>query len=104
MFLHKEQSSEREISKRLAHSKTAVHQSIMKFKNFGTYKDKKWSRRLRKATLRDDNLIRPIAVRSPTVLCKKIKSALLQKGISINRTTVSRILVHDFHLKTHKPA
>ena len=57
VFLHKEGLSEREISKRMARSKTAVHQSIMKFKNFGTYKDKKWSRRLRKATPRDDNLI-----------------------------------------------
>ena len=104
VILHKEGLSEREITKRISRSKTAVHQAIMRFKNFGSYKDKKRSGRSRKTTPRDDHLIRRIVVKSPTASCKNIRSALLQKGTSIHRTTVSRRLVHDFKLKAHKPA
>ena len=102
--MHKEGLSEREITKRISRSKTAVHQAIMRFKNFGSYKDKKRSGRPRKTTPHDDHLIRRIVVKSPSASCKKIRSALLQKGTSIHCTTVSRRLVHDFKLKAHKPA
>ena len=102
VILHKEGLSEREITKRISRSKTAVHQAIMRFKNFGSYKDKKRSGRPCKTTPRDDHLIWRIVVKSPTASCKKIRSALLQKGTSINRTTVSRRLVHDFNLKAPK--
>ena len=104
VILHKEGLSEREIIKRISRSKTAVHQAIMRFKNFGSYKDKKRSGRPSKTTPRDDHLIRRIVLKSPTASCKKIRSALLQKGTSIHRTTVSRRLVHEFKLKAHKPA
>ena len=36
VILSKERLSEREISKRISCSKTAVHQAIIKFKNFGS--------------------------------------------------------------------
>ena len=101
VILHKEGLPEREITKRISRSKTAVHQAIMRFKNFGSYKDKKRSGRPRNTTSR---VIRRIVVKSPTASCKKIRSALLQKGTYIHRTTVSRRLVHDFKLKAHKPA
>ena len=85
-------------------SKTAVHQAIARFQNFGLYDDKKKSRRSRKTSSRDDNLIRQIAVRYPASCCIKIRSALLLKGTDVHRTTVGRRLVHDFNLKAFKPA
>ena len=42
-------------------------------------------------------------VRSPTSSCKKIRSALLLKGTDVHRTTISRRLVNEFGLKSHKP-
>ena len=104
VILHKEGLSEREITKRISRSKTAVRQAIMRFKNFGSYKDKKRSGRPHKTTPHDDHLIQRIVVKSPTASCKKIRSAVLQKVTSIHRTTVSRLLVHDFKLKAHKSA
>ena len=74
VILHKEGLSEREITKRISRSKTAVHQAIMRFKNFGSYKDKKRSGRSRKTTPRDDHLIWRIVVKSPTASCKNTVS------------------------------
>ena len=69
VILHKEGLPEREITKRIPRSKTAVHQAIMRLKNFGSYKDKKRSGRPRNTTPHDDHLIRPIVVKSPTASC-----------------------------------
>jgi transposase len=104
VILCKEGQSERQISEKLSVSKTAVHQAIMKFKKSGLYCDQKRSGRPRKTTMRDDHLIRRIAVRSPMSSCKKIRSALLQKGTDVHRSTVSRRLTKEFGLKSHKPA
>lgn len=104
VILYKEGQSERKISENLGVSKTAVHQAIVKFKNSGLYSDQKRSGRPRKTTLRDNHLIRRIAVRSPTSSCKKIRSALLQKGTDVHRSTVSRRLTKEFGLQSHKPA
>ena len=49
-------------------------------------------------------LIRRIAVKFPTSSSKKIRAALLLKGIDIHCTTVCRHLVYDFNQKTFKPA
>ena len=104
VILCKEGQSERKISEKLNVSKTAVHQTIVKFKNTGLYSDQKRSGRPRKTTVRDDHLIHRIAVRSPTSSCKKIRSALLQKGTDIHRSTVSRRLTMEFGLHSRKPA
>ena len=82
----------------------AFHQAIAKFKNFRLYHVKRRSGGPRKLSPRDNNLIRQIAVRSPTSSCKKMRAALLLKGIDVHRTAVSRRLVHDFNLKAFKPA
>ena len=84
--------------------KTAVYQSIARFQNFGLYHDKKRSEGQEKTSSRDVNLLRRIAVRSPISSCKKIHSALFLKGKDVHRTTVSRLLVHDFYLKAFKLA
>lgn len=104
VILCNEGQSERKISEKLNVSKTAVHQAIVKFKNTGLYSDQKRSGRPRKTTVRDDHLIRRIAVRSPTSSCKKIRSVLLQKGTDIHRSTVSRRLTTEFGLHSRKPA
>ena len=80
VILYKEGQSERKISEKLGVSKRAVYQAVVKFKNSGQYSDQKRSGRPRKTTLRDDHLIRRIAVRSPmSSSCRKIWSALLHK-------------------------
>ena len=88
VVLWKGGESERRTSETLSVSKTAVHQAIVKFKNLGLYCDRKTSGRPRKTTLRDDHLSHGIAVRSPTSSFKKIRSALLQKGTDVYRSTV----------------
>ena len=97
MALHKEGYSERSISKRVKHSKNAVHKS-------GTYSDAKRSGRPRKTIPRDDHVIRRTAVQSPMSSASKICSILLAKGMDVSRRTVSQRLVDDFGLKALKPA
>ena len=48
-------------------------------------------------------MIRQIAVRSSTSFCKKVFAALLLKGTDVHRTTVRKLLVHDFNLKAFEP-
>ena len=66
LILRQEGYTERAISKRLAVSKTAVHQAVVKFKNCGSYSDCERSGRPRKTTRRDDILIKRCVVKSPT--------------------------------------
>ena len=72
-------------------------------KQLPDFHDKKRSGRPRKTSPYDHNIIRRIAVWSPTGFGKKIRVALLLKGIDVHRTTASRCLVHDFKLKALKP-
>lgn len=102
--LHEEGYSERQISKRLAHSKTAVHEAIKKFQNYGMYSDKVRTGRPRKTSKRDDVLMRRIVTRSPMSSCRKIRAELLHSGTDISLKTISRRLVHDFGLASYKPA
>lgn len=104
VILHNEGVSERQISKKVGCSKTAVHQAVVKFKSCASYADKKKSGRPRKTTPRDDNLIRRTVVRSPTSSANKIRSLLLLKGTTVDRSTVSRRLSKEFGLKAYKPA
>ena len=92
-----------QFAKEVSCSKTAVHRAIARFQNFGLYRDKKRSGRPKKTSHRVDNLIRQIAVRSPTSSCKKIGAALLLKSTNVCCTIASRRLVHDFNLKAFKP-
>ena len=104
VVLQRQGISERDISQKIGCSKTAVHQAIVKFKNFSTYADVKRSGRPPKATPRDDHMIRRMAVRSPTSSCRKSRGALLSKGVDIHTSTISHRLVKQFNLKSHKPA
>ena len=101
---HKEEYSERSISERIKRSKNAVFNAVVQFNKTGTYSDAKRCGRQRKTTLRDDHVIRRIAVRSPMSSASKIRSALLAKGADISRGAVSWRLVIDFGLKARKPA
>ena len=57
VILHKEGLSERTISSGMECSKSAVHNAIVKCKNFGLYRDKKRSGRPRVTSPRDDHQI-----------------------------------------------
>ena len=56
--LHMKGLSERKISAKLKVSKTAVHQSIKKFEQHGSYKDLPRSGRPRKNTVREDHVMK----------------------------------------------
>ena len=104
VILHKEGVSERQIPPRLSVSKTGVHQAITKHVSEGIFCDRKRSGRSRKTSIRDDNLIRWMVVRSPTSSTKKLQAALLRKGTRVTQMTISRCLSREFNLKSYKPA
>ena len=76
VVLNKEGNSERQISKKLKFSETAIHQAIVKFRNFGSFQDLHTSGRPKVTSRRDEHLIKWMVVRSPTSLSKKIGSTL----------------------------
>jgi len=86
--LHNEGLSERKIASKLKVSKTAVHQSIKKFNQYGSYKDLHRRGRPRKTTIRDDRLMKRIVTRSP-LSSNKVRGALLERGVTVGRMTVS---------------
>ena len=81
-----------------------MHQSIKKFKQYGSYKDLHRSKRPKKTTIRDDHLIKGIVTRSPLSSINKVRAALLERGVTVGRVTVSRRLSREFGLKSYKPA
>ena len=89
MILRQEECTESAIGERLAVSKTAVHQAVVKFKNCGSYSNCKRSGRPRKTTRRDDILIKRCVVKSPTCSAKKIRAELGETGSRISRRTIS---------------
>jgi len=104
VILREEGCTERAISERLAVSKTAVHQAVVKFKNCGPYSDCKRSGRPRKTTRRHDILIKRCVAKFPTCSAKKIRAELEETGSRISRRTISRRLTDEFGLKSRKPA
>ena len=104
VILHEEIVSERQIAARLSVSKTGVHQAITKHVSEGIFCDIKRSGRPRKTSIRDDNLIRRMVVRSPISSTKKLQAALLRKGTRVTQMTISRRLSREFNLKQYKPA
>ena len=104
VILHEEEVSERQIAARLSVSKTGVHQAITKHVSQGMFCDRKLSGRPRKTSIRDDNFIRRMVVRSPTTSTKKLQAALLRKGTRVTQMTISRRLSREFNLKLYKPA
>ena len=101
VILHEERFSQRNICKKLSYSRVAFYEAIARFQNFRFYHDKKRNEIAKKKSPFDNNLIRRIAVWSPTNYCEKIPAALLLKGTDVYRTTIrrSRRLVHNFNLK-----
>jgi len=104
VILRQKGYTERAISEHLAVSKTAVHQTVVKFKNCGPYSDCKWSGRPRKTTRRDNILIKRCVVKFPTCSAKKIRAELGETGSRISRRTISRRLTDEFGLKSRKLA
>ena len=90
------------MSIRLWVSKTAVHQAIAKFQKYGIYTDMKRSGIPSKTSSRDGHIIKKIAVRFPLSSSKKICKELLQAGVNISQSTVSRRLNMKFGLKACK--
>jgi len=102
--LHNEGLSEHKIAAKLKVSKTAVHQSIKKFNQHGSYKDLHRRGRPRKTTIRDDYLMKRIVTRSPLSSINNVRTALLERGVTVGCMTVSRRLSWEFGLKSYKPA
>ena len=96
---HKKGFSQRKICKQVFCSKTAVHQAIATFQNFGFYHDKKKEWKAKKTSARDDNWIQEIVVWPATSFCKRIRAALFLKDTAVHRSTVIKCLDHDFNLK-----
>ena len=96
--------TERQISSKLKFSKTAVHNAIKKYRLDGVLCDRDRCGRPRKTTVRDDNAMRRVVLRSPMSSCKKVKSVLQSKGTNISISTVSRRLSKEFKLPSRKPA
>ena len=84
-------------------SKTAVHQAIAKYRQDGSYTDKKRTGRPRVTTAREDNVMRRIVVMSSTSSMKKIRAEMLRRGRRISHMTISRRLSKDFDMKSYKP-
>ena len=104
VILHEEGVSERQIAARLSVSKTGVHQEITKHVSEAIFCDRKRSGRPRKTSIRDDNLIRRMIVRSPTSSTMKLQADLLRKDTRVTQMTISRRLSREFNLKSYKPA
>ena len=102
--LHQHGLSQRQISKDLGISRASVQRTIKKFLLEGIYGNRKKSGRPRKTSQRDDHTMKKIVARSPTSSCKKIRSNLLENGVDISLSTVSRRLSKEFGLISRKPA
>ena len=94
--LYRESYSEPKISAKCKVSKIAVHATMINWRLRRIYSDSKRSGRPKKTTVRDDHLKKWLAVRSPTSPIKKVRSALLAKGVKVSAMTVSRRLTYDF--------
>ena len=92
------------INKKLRFSKTAIHQAIVRFRNFGSFQDLYWSGRPRITSQKDDHLMKRMVVRSPKSSTKEMRSALLVKGTVVSKTTIKHHLTNEFELKTYKSA
>ena len=65
---------EREISRQVKVSKTAIHNTIKKFQNEGTFKDNKRSGRPRISSSRDERVISKVMSQSRMSSAKKIQA------------------------------
>ena len=93
--LHNEGLLERKISAKFKISKTAVHQSIKKFEQYDSYNNLPRTRRPRKTTVKDDHVMKRIVTRSPMRSISKVRGALVERGVSVSRMTVSRRLSQE---------
>ena len=94
--------SERQISAQMGCSKTAVHQAIAKYQEYGSYIDQKRTGRPQITTARE--VMSRIVKTSPTSSIKKIRDELLCGGRQVSHMSVSRRLSKEFNVKSYKPA
>ena len=80
--------SEREISRQMKVSKTAVHNAIEKFRKENTFKDSKRSGRPRISSSRDDRFIRKVLSQSPMSSAKKIQAGMAERGTNMSEKTI----------------
>jgi len=73
--LHNEGLSERKIAAKLKVSKTAVNQSIKKFKQYWLLQGFAQEWKTKKTTIRDDHLMKRIVTRSPLSSINKVRAA-----------------------------
>ena len=84
--------SVRQILKKVKVSKTAVHNSIMKYQNEGTFKGRKRSGRPRVSSCREDHVVHRIVIRSPTSSSKNIQAKLMERGTLVTAKTIQGCL------------
>ncbi|ELT97239.1 hypothetical protein CAPTEDRAFT_217356 [Capitella teleta] len=82
--------SERKIAMKLTCSKTAVHTALANHRVRGSYTDQKRTGRPRKTTPQDDRVIRRAVVKSPSSSLTKLRSILLDRGVRLDKSTISR--------------
>ena len=74
---------EREISRQVKVSKTAIHNTIKKFQNEGTFKDNKRSGHPRISSSRDERVISKVMSQSRMSSAKKIQASLCIKIVQL---------------------
>lgn len=103
LLLNQDGHSQRSIANRVGVSKTAVQKTIKRFHENGSLNSKIRCGRPKKTSARTDNLIRRLAVASPTATSGNILSQLPPET-NISPSTVRRRLFNQFKLKSFRPA
>ena len=70
--LNEERYSEMQISKKLKFNKTAIHQGIVRFRNFGSFQDFYRHGKLWVVSQKDDHRMKRMVVRLPTSSSQKL--------------------------------
>jgi transposase len=95
--------TERAIASTLSVSKTAVHQTIVRHGELGSFESRKRGGRPRATTRQDDSMIRRAVVKEPTCSASEIQSQL-PPSVNISVRTIRRRLQWHFKLRAYRPA
>ena len=89
---------QRQIGEMLKVSKTAVHNAIEKFKNEGTFADRKRTGHHKILSNRNKRLMRKIITCAPITSGEKIRSRLQERGCKVSTRTFQPHLFTEFGL------
>ena len=101
IHMYREGHTERHIASVLKLSKTAVHKSIVRYRETGSGESQKRKGRPRITDKRHDSHMKRLVLANPTLSSEMIKQEL--NSIASSRT-IRRRLVDDFNLRSRRPA